>query len=243
MIDLYNGDCLEVMDKLINDGVKVDLILTDPPYELTNHGGTKSKMAQRAAKVRDEIDFIAQGFDYKETFEKFLQLQKTANMLIFCSNKQVSKTMSFFEYKKLSVTLLEWKKTNPSPLCNGKYVSDVEYVVYVRGKNAPWNNNAPLEYKYKVQEYPVVSSKERNHPTPKPVGLLERYLEVHSFENMLVFDPFMGGGSTGVACKKLNRNFIGIELDKKKDKGKNKNQSYFDLAKERIEKADISSAL
>ena len=55
MFDLYNGDCFEIMQQLIDNGVKVDAIITDPPYELTNHGGTKSQMAKRAAKVRDEM--------------------------------------------------------------------------------------------------------------------------------------------------------------------------------------------
>ena len=63
------------------------------------------------------------------------------------------------------------------------------------------------------------------HPAQKPVELLERFIRVSSAENDIVLDPFMGSGSSGVACKRLNRNFIGIELDK----------NYFDVAKERIE--------
>lgn len=114
-VALFNGDCLEVMDTLINNGVKVDAIITDPPYELEKHGGTKSAMAKRAAKVRDEIEFIAQGFDYKNVFERMLKLCKVPNLIIFCSNNQISKIMNFFENKKLSVTLLVWRKANPSP--------------------------------------------------------------------------------------------------------------------------------
>lgn len=223
-VALFNGDCLEVMDTLINNGVKVDAIITDLPYELEKHGGTKSAMAKRAAKVRDEIEFIAQGFDYNKVFEKMLKLCKIPNFIIFCSNNQISKIMSFFENKKLSVTLLVWKKTNPSPLCNGKHISDLEYVVYVRGKGASWNNNAPLAIKYKEKNYPFVSPKERKHPTEKPLELIEEYVLLHSLENQLVLDPFMGSGTTGRACKNLNRNFIGVELDKK----------YFEIAKERI---------
>lgn len=223
-VELYWGDCLKIMDGLIADGVKVDAVITDPPYELENHGGTKSPMAKRAAKVRDEIEFIAKGFDYENVFEKMLKLCKTPNLILFCSNNQISKIMSFFENKKLSTTLLTWKKTNPSPLCNGKHVSDLEYVVYVRGKRAPWNNNAPLSIKYKEKTYPFVSPKERCHPTEKPVKLMEEYILLHTLENQTVLDPFMGSGTTGVACKRLNRDFIGIELD----------VNYYMIARERI---------
>ena len=73
-INLYNGDCLEIMQQLIEQGIKVDAVITDPPYELENHGGTKSAMAKRAAKVRDEVDFMAKGFDYDKCFDLMLKL-------------------------------------------------------------------------------------------------------------------------------------------------------------------------
>lgn len=223
-IKLYWGDCLKIMDEMIADGVKVDAIIIDPPYELENHGGTKSPMSKRAAKVRDEIEFITKGFDYENVFEKMLKLCKTPNLILFCSNNQISKTMSFFENKKLSTTLLVWKKTNPSPLCNGKYISDLEYVVYVRGKNAPWNNNAPTSVKYKEKNYPFVSPNKKRHPTEKPVKLMEEFILLHNLENQTILDPFMGSGTTGVACKRTGRNFIGIELD----------LNYYMMAQERI---------
>jgi site-specific DNA-methyltransferase (adenine-specific) len=72
---------------------------------------------------------------------------------------------------------------------------------------------------------PAVSGKEKTeHTTQKPISLMEHLVKIHTNENDLVLDPFMGSGTTGVACKNLNRNFIGIELDKE----------YFNIAKERI---------
>lgn len=76
-----------------------------------------------------------------------------------------------------------------------------------------------------------------HHPTQKPVALLEELLEIFSYKSQTVLDFTMGSGSTGVACVNTNRDFIGIEIDKEKTKGKNKDQSYFDIAKERIEQA------
>ena len=222
---LYKGDCLEVMDRLIEEGAKFDLILTDPPYELDNHGKGKNDFKDRKLVKDNHIGFMSNGFDYNDVFDKMLKLQYTPNILIFCSNKQISKIMSYFESKKLSCTLLIWNKSNPIPLCNGKYVSDVEFIVYVRGKKAPFNNGVGIKYKYKVKKYPTVNAKQRFHPSEKPVALLEELINLHSFEGQKVLDCFMGSGSTGVACINTNREFTGIELDEK----------YFDISIQRLE--------
>ncbi len=136
-------------------------------------------------------------------------------MIIFCSNQQLARTMLFFENKGLSVKCLVWNKSNPSPLCNGKHIEDIEYVVYVRGKNATWNNEVPLSMKYKVKKFPFVNPKERLHPTQKPIKLLEEYILLHSKENDTILDCFSGSGSTLEACKNLGRKSIGIEIEEK----------------------------
>lgn len=222
---LFNNDCSIELDNLINNKLKFNFILIDPPYELEHHGGTRKAMARRMAKVRDEIDFISNGFDYDNIFSKLIKLQNVVNMCIFCSNKQISKIMSWFENKNYSVTLLVWKKTNPSPLCNLKHVSDLEFIVYVRGKGAYWNSDESLDIKYKLKQYPIVNGKNKLHPTEKPIKLLEELIRLHTKENDVVLDCFMGSGSTGITCKNLNRNFVGIELNKK----------YFEIAKKRME--------
>lgn len=234
---LINEDCLKAMDFLIEKGIKVDGVITDPPYELKKHGGTSVAMAKRAAKIGDEVEFIANGFDYNLAFEKMLALCKIPNLIIFCSNSQISKIMSFFESKKLTTTLLVWKKSNPSPLCNGKYVSDLEFIVYVRGKGATWNHEAPLEYKCKT--YPFVSPKQRKHPTEKPIKLMEELVALHTLDGGIVLDPFAGSGTTGVACQNLNRKFIGIEWNPSKDKDGNliEPDKYFNIAVERLNNA------
>lgn len=226
--ELWQGDCLELM-KNIQDK-SVDLVLIDPPYEQDNHGGGTTDFAQRKLVKETHIDFVSKGFDYEECFRHLLRVTKTPNFLIFCSNKQISKIMSYFEKLKLSTTLLTWKKSNPIPLCNGKYINDCEFIIYVRGKGATFNNAADTKLKYKVKTYPTVSSKSRNHPTEKPIILLEELIQLHSVENQVVLDCFMGSGSTGVACVNINRKFIGIELDPK----------YFAIAKDRIESVGVN---
>jgi len=224
-IELRNCDCIEIMDKMIASGFTVDCIVTDPPYKLDNHGGGKTDLAQRKLVKDLHIDFMSKSFDYESVFSRMLKIQKKPNMLIFCSNKQISSIMSFFEQKKLSTTLLVWNKTNPSPLCNSKHVSDLEFIVYVRGKGVTFNNDTPFSFKRKLYTSQVVGKKDRFHAAQKPVELLEQYIKLHTNENDIVFDAFMGSGSTGVACVNTNRRFIGVELDSK----------YFEIAKERIE--------
>lgn len=221
-IELYKGDCLEILKKIKSKSI--DLILTDPPYELENHGGGKTDLAQRELVKNKHIDFTSGGYDMDLVFSEFLRICKTPNILIFCSNKQISRIMNFFESKKLSTTLLIWNKTNPSPLCNGKHLSDIEFIIYVRGKNATFNNNTPFEYKRKVFTSPITPNKFRYHPTQKPIELIKQYIELHSNENDIILDPFMGSGTIAIPCMQLNRNFIGIEIDEK----------YFNISDKRI---------
>lgn len=203
---------MEVMRNMPDESI--DLICTDPPYLFYTNGGGSSAMAKRAKTMIKNIDFIAHDFDYEGCFEQFLRICKIPNMIIFCSNKQIGRTMTFFEGKGLVATLLIWQKTNPIPACNNKYISECEYAIYVRGKGACFNNDTPMEWKKKVYTSPICPDG-KLHPTMKPVDLIRRYLLVHSKPNDVVFDPFMGSGTTAIACIKENRHYIGCEIDPK----------------------------
>ena len=222
-IQLINADCIEHM-KVMTDK-SVDLILTDPPYEYENHGGGQAKLAQRQLVKDKHIDFMSVGFDYDQVLTEFIRICRIPNILMFCSNKQVSVLMSWFEQKHIPVDLLVWSKTNPIPLCNGKYLSDCEFIVYAHGKGAVFNNDCPYEYKRKVYSSPIVSNENRLHPAQKPVELLKRYILLHTMTGATVFDPFMGSGSTAIAADLTDRNFIGVELD----------ETYFGIAQQRLQ--------
>lgn len=92
---IINADCLDILRQLPDKCV--DLVLTDPPYLVETHGGTKSPLAQRAAKVRDSIEFMANDFDFTGISTELLRISN--NIVMFCSNAQISRTMSFFEKK------------------------------------------------------------------------------------------------------------------------------------------------
>lgn len=223
---IYNMDCLDLMKQMPDKSV--DLIITDPPYELETHGGVgNSPLGARAKAVKDDIMFISNGFDYDKVFTEFKRICKPLNLYIFCSNKQISKIMSYFE-KDYPTTLLVWHKTNAIPLVNKTYHSNAEYIVCVREKGSTFNNLSVAEQSKVISmPYPVG---DRIHPTQKPVALLERLINIKSKENDIIFDPFAGSCSTAVACINRKRKFICCEKEKK----------FVELAQKRIDNTTLS---
>ncbi|OEU74303.1 MAG: hypothetical protein BA864_10285 [Desulfuromonadales bacterium C00003093] len=229
MIKLMKGDCLERI-KEIESG-SVDMILTDPPYELSKSKGG-GMMGKGGRKFMQEVkaDGMIDGIDTSMFLNTCLSLfdkkQKFCGVFT-CSTKQVIEYISWAEDNKLQYGIGVWNKTNPAPLCNCKYLNDVEYWIYIKGNKSKILGN----YKSKSMVYTSKVNKkdkaEFGHPTCKPIELMEKFIFNHTTECQTVFDPFMGSGSTGVAAKNLNRNFIGIELD----------QGYFDIAEKRINEA------
>ena len=128
---------------------------------------------------------------------------------------------------------LIWEKTNTMPRNRDRrYISNIEILSwYVKPKNKWTFNRQNGKYESSVLKYPSESGGgfRRYHPTQKNLKMIEYLIKIHTNENDVVLDPFMGSGTTGVACMNLNRRFMGIELD----------ESYFNIAKNRIEEALI----
>ena len=252
-IKLYNGDCLDVMDKLIKEGVKVDAIITDIPQEITQNDWDRAiplkKMWDRLYKIRRNI---------RTPIVLFSNQPFTTDLI--ASNRKHFKYMRY------------WHKDRPSGFLNAKRqpLRDVEEIITfyenqclynpqfwegeplhglgnkykeVDGNNNNYgnfddNNEIRDARKSSTQKYPrQMLSHQRPHPpihpTEKPVSLLEDLILTHTNENDTVLDFTIGSGTTGVAAKNLNRKFIGIELDKK----------YFEIAKERIENHNVQERL
>ena len=238
---LKNGDCLELM-KTIPDK-SVDLVVTDPPYEVATNGGSfyDSKSENyRATQYSKEIKGISDGFT-SEILNEIIRVLKKVNVYFFCSQKQIPKLLDYFlnnysnkdhelYHRKINWNLLIWSKTNPIPACGNKYLSDAEYILFFREQGVKVYGNYETKKTHYETPLWVQDKKLYNHPTCKPVFMLKNFIINSSQENEVVLDPFMGSGSTGEAAIKLNRKFIGFEID----------EQYFETAKERIENA-ISS--
>ena len=198
-MEIYNKDCLGVMVKM--ESKSVDLTLTDIPYEFVNKKSNGLRIIDKgkANEKTFELDFFL-----KEVF----RVTKGSGY-IFCGKEQVSEIFSFFNEKKVSTRLMIWEKTNPSPMnCQYLWMSGIECFVYFKKPKAIFNER----YKNSVLRFPNGCS--RIHPTQKPAKLFEYLIKVSSNENDTVFDPCMGSGTTAFACEKLNRNFIGCEINK-----------------------------
>ena len=228
MIDLRQGDCLELMKDIPDKSI--DLIVTDPPYLIENtKAGGKSKLAKSIQVMNDEIkeNNLTNGFDIK-CLDELFRVMKVPNIYIWCNHKQIPMYLDYFVKEKgCSFDIIIWNKTNTMPLFNNKYLTDKEYCLYFR-KGGYCNPNSYIDAK--TVYYQPINIKDKrlwNHPTIKPLNIIETIIKNSSKENDTVLDCFMGSGTTGVACKNLNRNFIGMELD----------DTYFEIAKERIEKS------
>ena len=221
---LYHGDCYEVLPQLIEQGVKVDLILTDPPYKINiSCSGGKGKITQNATKSTKQLEFVSEGWDYVHLLRKFAHLQDIPNMIFFCCNDQVGELQTYFAGWGLNVEICVWNKYNAIPITNGHLMNDIEFILTVRGKGATFNNKLPSNMKRRVFTEPLVANKV--HPCEKPLKILDNLVQLYSKENDTILDCFMGSGTTGVSAVKNNRNFIGIEKEKK----------YFKIAQQRID--------
>lgn len=232
---IYNDDCLKVMSK-IQDGA-VDLLLTDPPYNLGQF--MKSRNAG-VFRMRDN-HFVASGWDDLEYVEWVEQMQafftesyrvlKTkGSMIVFMSLMKLETIISLateagFYYKTVGI----WHKTNPMPRnMNITFVNSTEAWLYFvkEGASGTFNNDGKMMHDHiETSLTPMSEKKHGKHPTQKPVKLLEELIRTLSNPDELILDPFMGSGSTAVASLNLGRKFLGTELDKK----------YFDISKKRIE--------
>lgn len=226
---LYQGDCLDI----INNIEVVDCIITDIPYNISKKNNFKT-MKDRTG--RNGIDFGEwdKGFE-EENLIQFISLIKSgSSFILFHSFEQFGKLKEIFENNGLMLKdKLIWEKTNPMPRNRDRrYISNIEILSwYVKPKNKWTFNRQNGKYESSVLKYPSESGGgfRRYHPTQKNLKMIEYLIKIHTNENDVVLDPFMGSGTTGVACMNLNRRFMGIELD----------ESYFNIAKNRIEEALI----
>ena len=214
MIELMQGDCLERM-KEIPDG-SVDLVLTDPPYT------TPTVTAFGRDIVRNYADFsIQESFVrcLKAEFERILK--PNAPVFIFCDDKYYPSIFKVF-YDWKSTQMIVWDKLN---IGMGKpFRKRHELIFYANRAAMDYNRTEGISHYPTVLAYKPVG-RERVHGAQKPVELVTDLIKGFTNEESVVFDPFMGSGTAGVAAKNLGRDFIGIELD----------PDYFGIAQERIE--------
>lgn len=231
---LLQGDCVHHLDKLESESI--DLVLTDPPYNL---GLFMKNRATNLSRMRENY-FGAAGWDNAPPeqweqlmslfFEKLVRtLKPGATVVVFMAILKVETIVRLAEehglyYKTTGI----WHKTNPMPRnMNLHFVNSTEPWIYFtyKARRGTFNNGGTLRHDFiESSATPGSEKKHGKHPTQKPLVILKYFVRLLSNPGDTVLDPFMGSGSSGVAATTLNRNFIGIELD----------EEYFEIAKKRI---------
>ena len=226
-VRLYNDDCLNVMDNLINMNVKVDLVVCDPAYKVTQRGGSGNSGGMCKSKAfRSGNVFKHNDCDIEEWLPKVYKLLKdSSHCYIMTNHRNLINYLNVAEKVGLHfIKSLIWDKGNK--IMGQGYMSQFEYILFFRkGKHKKINNCGTSDILSVYNKKTKDANGKNLHDTEKPVELMKILIDNSSNKNDTVLDFMMGIGSTGVACKELNRNFIGIELDGK----------YFDIARERIE--------
>lgn len=212
---LICGDSTDitVIDRLM-DGVKADMVFTDPPYNLQTEGGCKGSIGKSLRKQGKDIEFIA---DFNPSdFLNVLPIVFNGNMnaYIFCNKELLPDYLNWCRDNGYSWNVLIWKKPTAIPI-GDSHRPDIEYLLLFR-KNALWNNGTDANYSRCLQYDRVKKSEENgNHPTPKPIELIVNELKISSNKNSVVVDFFGGSGSTLIACEQLGRKCYMCELDPK----------------------------
>jgi len=242
----HEGDCIKIMSDLPKG--KIHLVLTDPPYNASNGGVNlpDNKTGGAYYKVNEKWDKFSYE-DYMDFTKKWIDeadkiLVPNGSIMVCGSLHNIGEVIIALKEKKYKfINLITWKKTNPMPSITKRTLThSTEFIVwFAKGKGWKFNYNKMKKYSYGKQlrdvwEFPICQGSERikdksgkaAHPTQKPLELFKRLIEMTTDERDIVLDPFIGSGTTAIASIQLNRNWIGIDDNKK----------YINLANKRIEK-------
>lgn len=203
---VFNEDCLETMKRMPDKSV--DLVLTDPPYGISMDGGNIGGNNLGKAK-----DYIKKDWDKtpptKEHFDEMLRISK--NVIIFGANHFID----LIPYR--SSCWLVWDKDNTGNFADSE-LAYTNFKTAVRNYKFRWNG---------MLQQDMANKEQRHHPTQKPVELFKMILRDYALKNnyQTIYDPFMGSGTTAIACKSLGLDYIGSELDK----------DYFEIINKRLQ--------
>lgn len=214
---LYLGDCLEYMKTMPDKSV--DAVITDPPYGMYLATNYRERKRTALAECNNFAPIIGDDISFDPT--PFLEFER---VVLFGANYYADKL-------PISGAWIVWDKLDglsSSRALGFNDNSDCELI---------WTNMGNAARIIRARWMGAIKDTEKDerrvHPTQKPVILMQKIIRGYTDEEDTIFDPFMGSGTTGVACMKLNRRFIGVEID----------PGYFEIARKRIEAAAMQEIL
>lgn len=210
-----NCDYKDLLRELAEQKIKIDAVITDPPYGVSRKHQLGFSNMGRAGMDYGDWDY---NFDQKEWIRLCAPLIKDGGtIIVFNDWKNFSYIVEELDNQGFSMKdVIRWVKPNPMPRnTDRRYVGDFELAIWAVKDGGKWTFNKPegTSYLRPIYKCPSVVSKKRIHPTQKPLKLIEDILKVHTNENDIVLDLFTGSGTTAEACLKNNRIFVGSELD------------------------------
>ncbi len=226
-ISLCCGDSRNLLKDI--PSASVDLILTDPPYNLRKYSTGNINLPWRSALNNDLAEWDGIDFHPEEWAVEFQRiLKKHGNLFVFTSYNLIGRWHDILDPLFDATQIFIWHKTNPAPkIYKTGFLNSCEMIFCCWNKGHVWNFTTQKEM-HNFIESPICMGAERlkkpKHPTQKPVKVLSHLIRIASNEGDLVLDPFMGVGSTGVAALAQQRKFIGFEIDR----------HYFDAAVKRL---------
>ena len=210
-------DCYEAIKQLPDKSI--DLIITDPPYEINHTTGGGMLVDKGIRGMFDDLveNDLCVGIN-NEILNEFMRVMKKPNIYIWCNKVLIPKLIDFFVIKNgLTFDIISWHKTNALPFCGSKYLTDTEYCLYFKDYGVRLNttyDTAKTHYELPIN---VADKKKFEHSTIKPLPIIENFVINSSNEGDIILDTFAGSGTTAVAVKNVGggRKSIGFEINPK----------------------------
>jgi site-specific DNA-methyltransferase (adenine-specific)/modification methylase len=230
--DMILGDAREHIKTMPNRSV--DLILTDPPYNLREHSTGNIAMRGRA-DFNNDIAEWDEGFDPASWLAEFQRiLTPSGNLFAFTSYHMMGKWTDAYDPAFSTFQWMCWHKTNPAPkIYKAGFLNSCEPIIACWNKGHTWNFGKQNQM-HNFLESPICMGNERlGHPTQKPVSILKKIIAMASRPGDVVYDPFAGVASVGEAALSLDRSYIGVERE----------PAWHAKAERRLQHIDIQSSL
>lgn len=224
--EIYLGDAYKLIKEVPDKSV--DLIVTDPPYQIKGlnskpHGIFAKDGHTRKYEQEMLNSSLGEGINLS-ILDEFVRVMKKINIYLWCNKEQIYDYLTYFvKEKKCNFEIIVWAKTNPLPFTSGHYLKDKEYCLYfweTGVKVKPTFDTGKTVYISKIN---ICDKNDYLHPTIKPIDIIENLIR-NSCGGGLVFDPFVGSGTTCLAAKHLGFNYLGFEI----------NETYYKIAKDRL---------
>ena len=221
---VYNMDCIELMREMERQGTWVDCVITDPPYLIDYKTGYRQDKDNKFCKaILNDSN--------PELISAYIKLcysimKDNAPVYCFCNADKIDVFKQEFERNGLTIkNIIIWVKNNwTAGDLQAQFGKQYEMIIYANKGRCPFKIDKRLTDVWYADR---VAGHEQEHQNQKPLSLITKILDIHTNENDLIFDGFMGSFTTAVACHKLKRNFIGAELD----------EEYYRIGSERLKRA------